>query len=121
MTTTTRKRVTKAEATKTLNAVKRMFKAYIDGNNGPTLIKDWEWGWTTINRYDWAIVWEEGPFEWTYRFPGGGFDEEMFHLAREFGDDHARRLATRPGVELPEGVWTEAITSWATAIHPKDW
>jgi hypothetical protein len=103
MTTTTRKRVTKAEATKTLNAVKRMFRSYIDGDYGPKLVKNWEWN----SHYDWAIVWEEGsPYNWTYLFPFGGIDEE-------FGFNHA-------AVDLPDDVWTEPITGWAIAIYPRD-
>jgi hypothetical protein len=106
--TATRTRVTKREAERTLNAVKRMFRAYITEGYGPELRKNWDWGWTVERHYDWAIVWEEGsPYNWTYLFPEGGVDEE-------FGGRHT-------GVELPDGVWTEAITGWALAIYPKDW
>jgi hypothetical protein len=112
--TTTRTRVTKREAERTLNAVKRMFSAHVEGDYGPKLIKNWEWGFDTsryVHRplaYDWAIVWEEGsPYNWTYLFPHGGIDEE-------FGFNHKE-------VELPDDVWTEPITGWAIAIYPKDW
>jgi len=106
--TGTRTRVTKRDAEHTLAAVKRMFSAYIEGDYGPKLVKDWNWGWTTSTDYAWAIVWEEGsPYNWTYLFPFGGVDEE-------FGGRHT-------GVELPDDVWTEAITGWALAIYPKDW
>lgn len=105
---TTKTRVTKAEATKTLNAVKRMFRSYIrPGSTGPTLIKDWNWGWNYPTDYAWAIVWEEGPYDWAHLFPYGGIDEE-------FGFRHNE-------VEIPDGVWTECITGWAIAVYPKDW
>lgn len=104
MTTTTRKRVTKREAERVLAAVKRAFPAWLGkGSVPPKLVKDWNWG------FAWAIVWEEGPYDWAVLFPHGGIDEE-------FGGKH-------PDVSdrLPEGVWTEAATSWAIAIYPKDW
>lgn len=105
---TTKTRVTKAEATKTLNAVKRMFRyALGKGSTGPTLIKDWTWGWTTEHTYEWAIVWEEGPYDWAHLFPYGGRDEE-------FGFKHDE-------VAIPDGTWTECITGWAIAVYPKDW
>lgn len=107
MTTKTKTRVTKREAERTLAAVRRAFKAYVSDGYGPKLVKDWNWGFTVAHDYDWAIVWEEGsPYNWTYLFPDGGIDEE-------FGGRH-------PAVDLPDGVWTEAITGWALAIYPDE-
>ena len=124
---TTRTKATRREAEAVLTALKRSYgwtpatdADWHDAYGDPELVENWDWGWTTVNTYRWAIVWEGGPYEWTYLFPGGGFDEEMYNLAFEFGKETARRLATKPGAELPDGVWTEAITSWAIAIYPKE-
>jgi hypothetical protein len=118
---TTRTRVTKREAERVLAAVKRAFPAYLDkgGKYGPKLVKDWDWGWTTSHVYEWAIIWEEGPYEWTYNFPEGGVDEELTAELHTIVPD-AKPITTK-AVELPDGVWTEPITSWAIAIYPKDW
>lgn len=121
MTTATRKRVTKREAEKVLAAVKRAFPAWIGGKGStpPTLVKNWEWGWNYSRTYDWAIIWEEGPYEWTYRFPEGGVDEELTYELRTIVPDAAP--LTTNAATLPDGVWTEPITGWAIAIYPKDW
>jgi hypothetical protein len=76
------------------------------GGFGPTLVHNWEWGWTTSSTYEWAILWEGGPFEWAMWFPYGGRDPE-------FG-------ITIPNVseQLGNGLFIEAVTSWAIAIYP---
>jgi|PlaIllAssembly_1097288.scaffolds.fasta_scaffold01795_13 hypothetical protein len=107
MNTTKRKNPTKAQATKVLNALKRQRAAYIDGpDSGPKLVENWDWlgnGSDYIAR--WSIVWEEGPYEWSYLFPFGGIDEEFgFHVANVSD-------------AIPEGFYSEAITSWAIGLY----
>lgn len=101
----TKTKVTRREAEQVLAAVKRQCKTWLgEGSTPPVLRENWSWTGPT---YAWAIIWEEGPYEWTYLFPHGGIEEEFgFNLK---------------AVNLPAGVWTEAITSWAIAIYPKDW
>jgi hypothetical protein len=53
-----------------------------------------------------SIVWEGGPHEWACLFPLGGIEEE-------FG------FTVKP-VELPEGIWTEAMTSFAISIYREE-
>ena len=50
------------------------------------------------------IIWEEGPYEWTYLFPYGGTDAEFGFSVVE--------------VEIPEGVFVEAQTTYSVGIFP---
>jgi hypothetical protein len=99
--------VTKAQATKALNALKRQQRAYIGaGYPPPTLVTNWDWlGTGTSAKY--SIVWEEGPYEWAYLFPTGGVDQE-------FG-------FTVAAVDLPDGLYAEPVTSWAVGLYSTDW
>lgn len=112
--TRTRTRITKADAEKTVNALIRSLgrsrKAVLDAYGSlPELRRDWEWGWTTSHTYDWAIVWEEGPYEWAYLFPHGGIEEEFGFRIPDVSD------------RVPGTVFVEAITSWAVSLSPNDW
>lgn len=67
-----------------------------------------------------AIVWEDGPYEWAYRTGPGEVNEETFHnIFPEFEQDEAkaREMATEKGIETPEGLFLEPITSWALGIY----
>lgn len=75
--------------------------AILESDEGPKLVMDFD---RLGNGAHPAIVWEEGPYEWTYLFPYGGIEEE-------FG--------TRvPDVSkmLPVGVFCEPDTAWALSI-----
>lgn len=104
MTTMTRKNPTKAEATKVLNAVKRAFRPWLDGSDGPKLLENWDW-LGHGNPARWSIVWEEGPFEWAYLFPFGGRDEEFGFRVADVSE------------AIPDGFFSEAITSWAIGLY----
>jgi hypothetical protein len=97
--------VTRAEAEAVLAAVKTQHSSYIAaGHTPPVLVENWE-GWGA-GQAAWAILWEEGPFEWTYLFPHGGIEEEFgFRIAE---------------VALPDRVWCEAYNSWSIAIYPRE-
>lgn len=99
------KKVTKGNAEKVLAGVKKLFKAYTDGgNDGPVLVKDWDWvGGPPV---PWAIIWEGGPYEWSYLVPNGGIDQEF---GLKFGP-----------IDVPDGVYIEHETSWAIGIYPTD-
>ena len=103
MTTATRNNPTKAEATKVLNAVRRAFRPWLDGDNGPKLLRDWDWSGNGGTR--WSIVWEEGPYCWTYLFPFGGIDEEFGFKVPDVS------------AAMPDGFYAEAITSWAIGLY----
>lgn len=96
-------KIKKADADKTLAAVKKAFKSWCDaGTPLPKLVKDYNTGYGTA---PYAILWEEGPFEWTLYFPHGGIEEEFgFKLPDVSG-------------AVPDGVFCEPINHWALAIY----
>jgi hypothetical protein len=95
--------VTKREATRALNALKAARYHPEAFANPPVLMRDWDW-LGHGNPARWSIVWEEGPFEWAHMFPFGGIEEEFGMRIKDVSD------------RMPEGVHSEAITSWAVAL-----
>lgn len=101
------KKLTKAKATAALRAICKQFavdEAEIGAGRGPQLVQDYEpmHGGTV----DYAIVWEEGPYEWTY----GAF---WPHIDTETG-------LRREGVVKPAGVYSEAINTYALGLYHDD-
>jgi hypothetical protein len=111
---TTKTNVTKGDAEKVLAAVRKQYAAYLDGVEGPVLLKDWNW--TGYGAARWSVVWEGGPYEWAVNFGDSGVDEELAELAAEFGLSPVR---FKP-YPIPDTVWTEPVTGWALAIYPKE-
>ena len=107
--------ITRVKAEQVLEAVKTQCRAYLDDSGeGPQLVEGGsQFG---SGRSQWHITWEDGPFEWAYRFPHGGVDEELTNLA---GDAGAAGVARTPEVQLPPGLWAEAITSFQVAIYTR--
>lgn len=67
----------------------------------PVLVRDYgSWSTTT----DWAIVWEEGPYEWVHYLDGG--------IEEEFGFD------LKP-VPMPKGIFAEPIESFSLGLYPE--
>jgi hypothetical protein len=62
-----------------------------------------------------AIIWEEGPYEWTYHFGTDDVDEELTIEVQEFQPGAVVRL--RP-VTMPKGVFVEPYTTFALGIYP---
>ena len=111
------KQITREQAEACLAAVKKQFASTIGaGYPEPKLCEPGDLA------ESWTIVWEEGPFEWTYRAFQGGFDEEIYTLARDAGatEEQATKTATDDGVPTPAGVWTEAKNHWCLCLHPRD-
>ena len=88
--------VTKAKAKKVLAALKRQQKSAIGAGATPPVL-------TYADGFP-QIIWEEGPYEWTYLFPYGGTDAEFGFSVVE--------------VEIPEGVFVEAQTTYSVGIFP---
>jgi hypothetical protein len=119
--------VTLAQATKALEAVKSQYRAHWDTGDRyaaqpPKLVQNWDW--LESGPTPWAIVWEEGPFEWAYRAAMGGLDEEACALASDLiGEDEVSRKVKeeRFGVEepvaTPGGYYLEPVTTWAVSIQ----
>ncbi len=131
MSTTITRNITRTQAEAALAAIKTQFRSYCATNaeiaaeyaddpelvallttrrDGslwpdapqPKLVENFEW--TRGHVAPFAIVWEEGPYEWVYSAFYGGTDEE-------FG-------TTIKSVETIPGVASEAYTSWALALYP---
>lgn len=97
------RKLTKAKANAALAAIRKQF-GVTAAESGPQLVQDYEpmHGGTV----DYAIVWEEGPFEWTY----GAF---WPHVDAESG-------IRREGVVKPAGVYSEAINHYALGLYRDD-
>lgn len=113
---TTKTRVTRKQAEGVLAALHKAFPSYVqefaDGNYDRLvpMAPDSEYLpkiFTDFDGHPYVIIWESGsPYGWTHLFPHGGIDEE-------YGGKH-------PAVDLPAGVWTEAVNGCVLAIYPKD-
>lgn len=92
-------RATKRQAQTALRAIRKAygFKPGEDDYIGPKLV-DLYHGW--YNSYPNAIVWEEGPYEWSLLCSCGGCREEGVLE-----------------VEMPKGTYAEAIDGQALALY----
>lgn len=90
------KRPTKAQMTKTLNAVRDQCGAWCIDGDGPKLLD--------IDGYP-AIVWEEGPYEWPFLFPYGGIEEEFGTRRADVSD------------RIPAGWYAEALTHYSITLY----
>lgn len=110
-------RVSKRQAESATRAIGKAFGA--SERNGPTLVKDYE---GLYGVYNYAILWEGGPFEWTYLLQGG-FDEELFSMIYpEFEPDRdkARKRCERKPVKFPKDVFAEAINHYSIALYSRE-
>lgn len=82
------KPVTRSVAERALAAITRKFAADIEDGAAPVLVE--AWGWSQDSDH-WAILWEEGPYEWALDAWDG---------------------------QPVEGVFLEPITSWALGVYP---
>jgi len=102
------KNPSKAQATKVLAAVKAKWAAYEDDGYPPKLLEDFD-------GRKWTIVWEEGPYQWSYSpIDEVTLDEELTALANDFGGTGP--VYTR-AVALPPGVWVEPINHYSVGIY----
>lgn len=108
-----RKNITRQDAERVLNLVQYQnnIKESEQDRWGPTLVENWDWSGHPTR---WAIVWEEGPYEWAYHFPFGGVDEELTAALQDFAPG---KVVRRKEVQLPDHIFTEAITSFAIGIY----
>ena len=98
---TTKVAVRKRDAEKVLAAVTH--QRWL-GGTPPVLVKDYEtWGGDVA---PWAILWEEGPYEWPYLFPFGGIEEEFGFTVRDVS------------AMIPSRVFAEPLNGWSIAIYP---
>ncbi len=110
-------RITQAQADTCLAQIKIQFAVYINGGGTPPkLIKDWDW--LDSGPTAWAIVWEEGPFEWAYRAHQGGVDEELTAEARTVPGFEKQVISTLPAPAWPDTVWCEPVNGWSIALYP---
>lgn len=114
--------ITREQAEQALASIRQQFKVYIDaGEPEPVLVENWkpfvyrDGSMVDTDTYPFAIVWDEGPFEWAYRARGGGIDEEVTLLGREFDKDYVARTPEAQG--WPEGVSESPYFSDALTLH----
>lgn len=114
MSDTAPRRVTEQQASQVLELVRRQCLPYWES------CSDQERPTVDLTGGHPVIRWEVGsPSEWALRFPHGGTDEEMGHLAEEFvGYRAACKAAVVEPVVLPAGVSVEAIDSFTVALYP---
>jgi hypothetical protein len=108
------KRVSKRQAESAARAVGRAFGA--EEGYGPKLLDRAEYG---DGSKGWMISWEEGPYEWPYLIHGG-FNEEIYSLAAEFGKEKARQIAQQAPVKFPKDVFAEAINHYSIALYSRE-
>lgn len=100
-------KITRAQAVASLESVKKQFNAYIQAGYAPPVLME------DFDGKDFVLVWEEGPYEWTYLCPQGGHDEE---LSAEAG----MAMSWDPAPDWPEGVWAEPVNHYSLALYPED-
>jgi hypothetical protein len=108
------RRVTREQAEAVLHAVRQQYGAWLsDDSAGPELRRDWD-------GRDWVVLWEEGPYEWSYAALQEHVEPEMYELAVEAGAtaEQARRTALLKEARLPDGVWVEAVNHYSLAVYP---
>lgn len=125
--------VTREQAEAVLAAVKEKFAAYcttfpVTGGRMdfdaepvplpeeclPRLVEDYRWGDGPGAPF--AVVWEEGPFEWALQeLEGETVDEEATAGLQEFAPG---RVLRHRAVGLPEGVLVEPVTGSVLGVYP---
>ena len=93
--------VTRKDVEKVVAAIGRQIPSAKDEGYGPLIGED--------DRQGWTIIWEEGPFQWTYLFPHGGIEEEFGTKLEDVSAD------------LPAGIWAEAINHYSIGVRGDDW
>lgn len=94
----------KAVSNKALTAIRRRFSAWITTfDDGPKLVSFNETNnENTTNRTGYSIVWEGGPYKWTYLAAFGGFDDFGFEVEP---------------VEAPAGFYLEPVNHWSLNVY----
>lgn len=114
-------KITLHHANQVRNAVERQFKAYVLGmESRPSL----HGNYTGVGVGEFAepvpfaLVWEDGPFEWALNAFTDHVDEELTELLWEF--DRELPPAQVAAVDIPDGVTVEPLTSFVLAIYPRE-
>lgn len=108
-------KVTKRDAEEILRQVRERFAPWIDGDDGPTLVLDWDFlGFGPTP----TVVWEDGPIDWAITASLGGVNPEEAALyadaAAEFG------ILSSPTRHEPVGTadtYGEPATGWALSLY----
>jgi hypothetical protein len=114
--------ITREQAEQALSCIRRQFKVYIDaGEPEPVLVENWKpfvyrnGEVVDTDPYPFAIVWEEGPFEWACRAKSGGVDEELTLLGRDFDKDYVAHTPAAQG--WPEGIGAGPYFSYVLTLY----
>lgn len=103
--------LTRKQAMAALAVVKKRYTRY-PGIDTLKLYKDWE-------DAPYALVWEEGPYEWAYRAVMGGINDEVATLLMDEGikPADAGRRSTEEPLTWPDGVQAEPYYTYALALY----
>lgn len=114
--------ITREQAERALASIRQQFKTYIDaGEPEPELIENWkpfvyqDGKVIETDTYPFAVVWQDGPFEWAHRAQEGGVDEELTLLGREFKEDYVAHTPAAEG--WPKGVHGEPYFSYVLTLN----
>lgn len=113
--------VTRAQAEQALAAIIEQFGVGYDSL--PELVENWRpFIWrdgkeVPTGTYRYAIVWEDGPYEWAYRAKDGGHDEELTLEARSVAGGEKMTVSTPAANGWPKAVALETYFSYAITLY----
>jgi len=97
-------KVTKAKAEAVARSVAKAFPDAVTETSRPVAVE----GWTESG--GWAVVWEEGPYEWCYQYN---------NLAAGYATKDEEFGFTRKPVKPVKGVYLEPYHSFVMAVYPE--
>ncbi len=108
-------KITRKTVEKVLNDIVKIY------GEGARIIENWDWLESGPTR--WAIVWDDGPFEWAYNCTSGADDLEAYGAAEEYLGRDAAQAMLREGkfrcrIADTPGVFLEPVTFWAIGLYP---
>ena len=95
------KNVTRAKAEAVLRSVAKAFPDCSESS--PELVKDW------AGNAGWAIVWEDGPYEWVFQYS---------EMSAGYAATDAEFGFSRKPVKPIKGVYTEPFYSFVMMVYP---
>lgn len=102
-----RTNITRRDAERVLVALKEQCKSWCFDEDGADISNI-----TLAENFDgarFAIIWEEGPYDWTCYFPYGGTEEEFGGRLKDVSS------------KIPSHLFIEALTSYSVGLFRNNW